>query len=139
MIEEQPPLDMPYAGAFLGGVVVLAGLAGAIAIHRHPEGLAVPFGLALTACFSVSLTGVVLWLKTTRYRRVYHWTVVVLVLCMGVIPAWLAFGTGASTCSASLPFIDSALGCRLAFGVSTAFMLLVLVLAIKDAIRRPVV
>lgn len=139
MIKQHPRSDIPCAGALFACVVALVGLAGAIAIYRQPEGLQVPLWLALTACFSFLLSGIALSLKTTRYRRLFHWTVVLLLLCMGAIPAWLTLGSGASTCTASPPVISSILGCRFVFGVSTAVILLFLLLAIKDAIRRPAV
>jgi len=139
MVQDQIPSEMPRVDTLFGCVVALIGIAVAIAIYRHPESLQVPLWLALTACLCFVLSGIALSLKSTHYTRMYQWSVVVLLLCMTCIPAWLALASGARTCTATIPLIDSNLGCRLAFGVATAFMLPILLLAIKHAVRRPAV
>lgn len=137
MIEDQTPQDMPNAGALLGGITALIGVVGAIAIYRQPESLQVPLWLAMIACFCFVLSGLALSLKTTRFNGLFQWTIVLLVLCMASIPAWLALGSGVGSCSASLPLIGTPLGCRLAFGISTALVLLFLASAIRAAVRGP--
>ncbi len=139
MVQDQIPSEMPRVDTLFGCVVALIGIAVAIAIYRQPESLQVPLWLALTACLCFVLSGIALSLKSTHYTRMYQWSVVVLLLCMACIPAWLALGSGARTCTATIPLIDSNLGCRLAFGVATAFMLPILLLAIKHAVSRPAV
>ncbi len=139
MVQDQLSSKTPRVDTLFGGLVALVGIAVAIAIYRQPESLQVPLWLALMACLCFVLSGIALSLKSTHYTRAYQWSVVVLLLCMAYIPAWLALGSGARTCTATIPLIDSNLGCRLAFGVATAFMLPILLLAIKHAVRRPAV
>lgn len=139
MIEDQTPQEMPNVGSLLGAITAVVGIAGAIAIYRHPESLQVPLWLAMIACFCFVLSGIALSLKTTRFTRLFQWNIVFILLCMGSIPAWLTFGNSVGSCSASLPLITSPIGCRLAFGVSTVLTLLILVSAVKAAVRRTAV
>ena len=139
MIEEPPPSETTLSGPLSGAVVASVGIVAAVAVLRQPGGLQVPLWVAMVACLSFVLSGVVLALKTSRFEALYRWSVVLLLLCMGAVPAWLTFGSVTGVCTASLPFIGGPLGCRLAFGASTCLVLLMLWLAIKEALRRPVV
>ena len=137
MANKQPAPKASFGGAILGGMIALVGVAVALEVYSHPEGLKAPLWVALVACSTLPLSGLALWLKATRFNRVYHWTVVAIVLCMGSIAAWLTFGRDAGACTSNIPLIGSPFACRVAFGASTVFALLILALAIKDAIRRP--
>ena len=139
MTEDQSPQKMSNAGLVMSGITALVGVAGAIAIYRQPESLQVPLWLAMIACFCFALSGLALSLKTTRFTRLFQWTIVLLLLCMASVPAWLTLGDSVGSCTASFPLIANPLGCRVAFGVSTALTLLLLVSAVKAAVRGPAV
>ena len=139
MIEDQPPQDLPNAGALLGGITAIVGIVGAVAIYRHPDSLQVPLWLAMTACFCFVLSGLALSLKASRFTRLFQWTIVALLLCMASIPTWLAFGNGIGTCTASLPLIGSPFACRLAFGISAALVIVFLAAVTRLAVRGPAV
>ena len=138
MAHHKAPPESPHSDKLLGAVVALAGIAVAIAMYLKPESLQVPLWLALVACLCFVLSGLALSLKATRFTRSYHLSVVALLLCMTCIPAWLAFGSGVRTCTATIPLMDGDAGCRLAFAVATAIMLPILGLAIKQAALRRV-
>lgn len=137
MTRVRSPSDTPNAGALAGFGTALVGLAGGVAIYRQPESLMVPLWLGLVACACFVLSGIALALKTTRYTRLYQWSVVALLVCMGCLPAWFAFAGGIAKCTASLPLLDGPLGCKIAFGIATLVMLPILMLAVRQAIRKP--
>ena len=118
-----------------GLVAAVVGLIAAYSIYSDQSSLRVPLWVAMLACACCVLAGLALALRDSAYAAAYRWTVVVVLLCMTIIPAWISFASSNRHCRASLLFLDGPTGCRVAFGVSTVLMVVVLLVATGQALR----
>ncbi|MFZ2236698.1 MAG: hypothetical protein WBP11_04105 [Dokdonella sp.] len=120
----------------LFGVVTAAvGLIAAYAIYSDQGSLQVPLWVAMLACSCFVLAGLALALRDSAFASAYRWTVVILLLCMTIIPAWISFASSNRQCRARLLFLEGPTDCRVAFGVSTVLIVVVLPVAIRLALR----
>lgn len=126
----------PQAQNLLFGVIsAVVGAVAAVAIYNDQGSLRVPMWVAMLACSCFVLAGLALVLRDCVYAAAYRWTVVLLLLCMTIIPAWTSVASNNRGCRASLLFVETLTGCRLAFGVSTVLMMTVLLIAIRQTMR----
>ena len=133
MSDDHTPV--PQAQNLLFGVIAaIVGLIAAYTIYSDQSLLRVPLWLAMLACGCCVLAGLALALRDSAFAAAYRWTVVLLLLCMTIIPAWISFASNHRYCRASLLFLDGPTGCRVAFGVSTVLMVIVLLVAIRQAL-----
>ena len=127
-------------GHYAGAIAILAGLATATLIYRHPEHLLVPVWVAYAACLAFVFAGWALIAQASSGRRYYRWLLVGLLGSMLVPPFWAAFGRSAQSCSAAIigvGFIPSEAFCRLAWGASAAVLLAIFIWAIRWAMAKP--
>lgn len=126
------------AGAWLGVVAVLAGLATAAAVHYHPEALNTPPWVAYLACAVFVAAGVSILLRAAGRARLAAWAGFTIPVAFTVIAGWIAFGPGARACTATLPFVTTTTGggtCRAVFGVSALLCAGVTALFLRGLLR----
>ena len=125
---------------FAGFVAILAGSATATLIYLHPEHLLVPGWVAYSACMAFVLAGWALLAQASSGRQHYRWLIVALLGTLLIPPLWAAFGSSSQTCSAAIvgfEIVPSEVFCRVVWGVSAAFLLLLLFWAIRWAMTKP--
>lgn len=109
------------SAAWLGIVAILAGLGTAAGVHYRPEGLNAPAWVAYLACGVFVAGGASVLLRSAGRERLAAWVTFTIPVAFTVIAGWIAFGPGARSCTASMPFLTTAAGdgtCRTVFGVS---------------------
>jgi len=123
----------------LGSAVAVLGLVGALAMYLRPEGLRVPAWVAFSAMGAFVSVGGVLIAGAFEARRLEAWLGVLTVLGLLVPGAWIALSSGPLNCSVSLPFLTTVAAdwmCRGAFGLGTLLGLVILMLAVRRALRH---
>jgi sulfite exporter TauE/SafE len=118
-----------------GALVAAMGVAVAVLMNLRPDGLAVPYWVAMLACLCFVFAGIALATQDRSSKILYQSAVLALLAAMTAIPAWISFGPGDRQCSANLVFLTGEPACRIAFGLSTLVMLLVLAIAVKQTWR----
>lgn len=127
----------------VGGVLALAlGAMVILAVFFAPRGLHVPAWAVYAAGAAFMLAGATLIARGTGQHLLARWLPSLVIVCLVAPAGWLAFGTGPRHCVISAwGFASRLLGrhsdllCRLAFGVGAVFGLLMLLLAVRDALR----
>lgn len=118
-------------GAAVAGIGVFTGLL----MWWRPERLRAPLPVAVLACAVFVWAGTAVALHAVVSARVYRWMMVVLLAGMTAVPAWIAFGPGARACRTGLGLPLGEAGCRTAFGIGTALLALMLLVALAQALR----
>ena len=131
-----PARDAPR---WLGPLMLLAGPAIGLMIHLHPERLRAPAWVAYAAALAFSLCGIALIAHRMRApARVHAWLGVALLTCLLTPFAWIALAAEDGRCRVRMLGIDMPGGawlCRAAFAAAAAIGLLMLVLAVRQALR----
>jgi hypothetical protein len=131
---------MPKRQRLTVGVAAAAlGLAGAAAMYLRPESLRVPAWVGFSAMAAFIAVGGALIAGACEARRLEGWLGVLTVLGLVVPALWIAIGPGPMHCSVSLPFFTTAAAdwlCRGAFGLGALLGLVILVLAVRRALRH---
>ena len=133
----------PGRDRILGGVLAVAiGAAVLLAVLFAPRGARAPAWVVYAAAGAFFLAGATLIAQGTGRRLLARWLPTLVIACLVAPAAWLAFGTGPRRCLVSAwGFGSRLLGrhsdllCRLAFGVGAVVGLLMLLLAVREALR----
>lgn len=125
----------PSARVVTGLALLAAGAIAAAVMHAQPGRMHVPAWLGYLACLAFVVAATAIALHPFISGRAYGWLMVLLLATMATISAWLALGDGRRECRASLPFVAGDIGCRIAFGAGAIGVLLILVLAVLQALR----
>ncbi len=120
----------------MGLASIATGVIVASLMMLNPEKLRVPLWLGLIACSSFILAGVAVVLQRLVSEKLYDWIIVSLIGLLAVIPAWIAFAPGKRACAVSIPFLAAEYSCLAGFGIGSAVVLGILVLAVRKALRN---
>lgn len=120
----------------LGCTLLMLSLSTSTLIHLQPQELSAPAWLAYSAASTFFVAGLLLLAQAAHAGRVRDWLAVSLLLAMGLPAGWVAFGGGKRQCEAALPFLESELLCRGAFGIGALLGFGVLILSIRYALTR---
>ena len=112
--------------------VVLLGL-----MVAYPERLRVPAVIGYIAAGSFVLAGLLALANVYSGRAMRSWLAVVLLASMTAPAAWIAVGPGARTCTVALgqlAGVTGGAGCRIAFGAGALVGLVLVWMALRDAL-----
>jgi len=110
----------------------------AVLVYRHPEQLHAPAWVAYTASGAFFLAGLTALAQGYALKRIGTWLVVGCIACMFGVGAWVSFGPGARSCTASIPLVSmqgAELDCRGVFGFGTFVAGALLVYAAWKALK----
>jgi hypothetical protein len=131
---------MPKRQRWVVGLAAAAlGLVGAAAMYLRPEQLRVPAWVGFSAMAGFVGVGGALIASACEARKLEGWLGVLTVLGLLVPATWIAIGPGPMACSVSLPFFTTAAAdwmCRRAFGLGALLGLIILILAVRRAVRH---
>ena len=121
----------PTAPKWLGPIIMA--LSVFIAFQKTSQG--VPQWIGYVACLSFFLAGIAVTGIAFGRPQIANILGPFLVVCLAVIPSWIAFGPGERHCSGGISFLGSALGwgnagdteCRIVFGISAVLMWVLLI------------
>ena len=119
--------------------LLVAGLLVAILIHAYPENLRAPIWVAYAAAAPFGLAGLSLVGSALGFGRAAAWCVCLLLAAMAAIPAWIALGSGSRQCMLTSVGAHSAASesiCRGTFGLASVVAGVMLVVAVRSALRR---
>jgi len=125
--------------ALQGAALVALGLALLVAMIAFPERLRVPalIGHVVAATFVVA--GALALANVFCGQRVRSWLAVTLFTLMAVPSLWISIGPGQRSCSFHVGPLGDTAGegvCRTAFGVGSVLVLLMLFVALRQALAR---
>jgi len=118
----------------VGFCVIAVGLFIALLMDAYPEKLSVPSWLGYTVCATISIAGATLVARELNYARAANGLAIVILLCMQLITAWLAFGSGPRQCFVRGPILAGMRPewlCRGVFGFGAAILATMLLIAIR--------
>ncbi|MEJ8839240.1 hypothetical protein [Ramlibacter sp. AN1133] len=125
-----------------GALAVAVGAGVMLAVFFAPRGLRAPAWVVYAAGGAFVLAGATLVAQGTGQRLLARWLPSLVIACLVAPAAWVAFGTGPRRCMVSAwGFGSRLLGrhsdllCRLAFGAGALVGLLLLLLAVREALR----
>jgi hypothetical protein len=127
--------NKPPGTLLTGALVAAVGIAVAVLINLQPDGLKVPYWVAMLACLCFVFAGISLATRDSSSKVLYQSSVLAMLATMTAIPAWLSLGPGDRQCSTNFFFITGESACRIPFGLSTLVMLLVLAIAVRQTWR----
>lgn len=122
-----------------GACLILAAIGCAVLVHAHPERLRSPEWVALLAAALLGFGGVCVILSALRLHSPLRWLVCGLLVAMAAIPGWIATSDAATQCtvvSLGVRASISEAGCRGAFGLGTLVLLVMLIFAVRGALRQ---
>lgn len=130
----------PAQQGWFGVLFVVLGAGLALMVHAHPERMRAPAWVVYGACAAFAFAGCVMVAQSRGLRRVERWAVVLAIAALSLPGLWISLGTGSrAQCRMSIPFVRTAapeLLCRSAFGLGALVVLLMLVVALRQALRR---
>jgi hypothetical protein len=130
-IQDLSPRTKVAMGFFL--MLVAAGLG--FSMYSNPEKLHVPFWVGMVTCGVFFVCGAAVAMHGVVSARVYNAMILVMLMLMGLIPAWIAFGAGErESCTSNIPFLSGEIACRTAFGIAALIMVPVIIIAAKMVI-----
>jgi hypothetical protein len=118
---------------------IAVGLVGATAMYSRPEALRVPAWVGFAAMAAFVAAGSTLIAGAREAKRLEAWLGVLTVVALLVPLTWIAIGPGPMACSVTMPFLTTATAdwmCRGAFGLGALLGLVILVLALRRALRH---
>jgi hypothetical protein len=125
-----------------GALAVAVGAAVVLALLFLPRGVHAPAWVVYAAAGAFVLAGATLIAQGTGHGVLARWLPSLVIACLVAPAAWIAFGTGPRRCMVSAwGFGSRLLGrhsdllCRVAFGVGAVVGLLILLLAVREALR----
>jgi hypothetical protein len=127
----------PNEMAIGAALIIMAALAAAL-IFLHPEKLRVPAWVAYGALSSFAFGGLAIIARRLAAKRAVSWLGAGTVCGLLVPGLWVAFGPNPQ-CSISLPGFQgpgSEWLCRIGFGAGSALASVILILAIRRALRE---
>ncbi|MBL0426303.1 hypothetical protein [Ramlibacter alkalitolerans] len=134
----------PAREQFVAGALAIAvGAAVALAMLYAPGGARAPAWVIYAAAGAFVLAGLTLIAQGTGRRLLARWLPALVIACLVAPAAWIALGAGPRRCLVSvwasggrLLGRHSDLLCRLAFGAGAVLGLLMLLLAVREALRN---
>jgi len=115
-------------------VLVARGLGLAALVALRPEFARVPLLVLWFLCAALVLSGLAVAVYSTTTPGRYQWAIAGALASMAVVPAWIAFGPGARSCTSSFAILTSELPCRVAFGVGAILLVLMFIVALRQAL-----
>lgn len=122
--------------ALIGVGLVLLGL-----MVAFPQRLKVPPPIGYLTAGTFVLGGSLALANSFGGHAMRAWLAVALLSCMVVPSAWIAIGPGQRTCSTQVDFlfgVTGGLACRMAFGIASVFGVLLVLVAVRLALRKGV-
>lgn len=123
----------------IGALMVLAGAGLALMIHLHPEALRAPAWVAHAAALAFSLAGLALLAQAWNLsRRLQAWLAVVLIGCLLTPMLWIAMASPEGRCRVNILGWSAPAPewiCRSGFAFASVLGLLILALAVRQALR----
>lgn len=138
MTEVSSPATDSLRRARPGAAVIALGLVLLVLMLAFPERLRVPASIGYVAAATFVLAGLLALANEFCGRATRAWLAVALVSCMVVPSAWIAFGPGPRTCSFAWGHLAGAMGggmCRGAFGIAAILGLVLVLLALRSALK----
>lgn len=122
-----------------GAVFVVIGVGLVAMMTVSPQGLRVPYGIAVVAAAAFALAGLSVMAQALRWSRLGQLFAVAVVFCLAAPGLWTVIDPATQTCTASFGVGDVAasdLTCRVVFGAGGAVTLAVSVVAAWAFVRR---
>jgi hypothetical protein len=119
--------------------MVVLGLALLGLMMAFPERLKVPASIGYLVAGTFVLAGLLALANVFCGRAVRAWLAVALLTCMVVPSVWIALGPGPRSCSFEIGALVGLTGggaCRVAFGVGSVVGLVLVFMALRDALKR---
>lgn len=124
----------PAKRKLVGLVLIVWGLGLATLLFLRPESARVPLFVLGFVCVSLVLLGTAVAVYSTTAPGRYRWVMAVALACLAVIPAWIAIGPGPRNCTSNFSILSSEVSCRGAFGIGAILLMLMFVVALRQAL-----
>ena len=132
----------PGEGSVSAGVAI-ASLGGVLALlaYAQPQGLRAPSWIVYAAALAFVFAGGIVIARARGLPWLEAWLPVPLLACMVAPVLWIAFGSGPRRCGIALggalriAALRPDLPCRVGFGLAAIVGLVLLLLAIRQAVR----
>ena len=124
----------PAQRRLVGSVLVALGLGLAALVVLRPESASVPLFVLWFLCAALVLAGLAVAAYSSSAPGFYRWAIAGTLACLAVVPAWIAFGPGARTCTSNFAVLSSEVSCRGAFGIGAVLLALMFVVALRQAL-----
>ena len=124
----------PANRRLVGSVMIALGCGLAILIANRPDSAKIPLFVLWLVCATFVLSGLAVAVYSRRNPGRYRWAITGALACMSAAPTWIAFGPGARSCTSSFGLLNSELPCRGAFGFGAVILILMFVIALRQAI-----
>jgi len=103
----------------------------------------VPHWIAYLACSTFFMAGIILTAMSFGFDGVANWIGPLIVIAMGTILTWIAFGPGERACTGSISFLffwqkhhASGAGCRIPFGIAAVLTWIIFAVAFFSTLSK---
>jgi hypothetical protein len=122
-----------------GAALVVLGLALLSAMVAYPERLRVPALIGYSVAATFAIAGLLALANEFCSDRIRSWLAVALLALMAVPSIWISVGPGKRSCTFQARSLGETAGdgvCRTAFGIGSVLVLLMLLMALRQALAR---